>query len=88
MPIRVTDVSRHGFRISIGEREVCAWFRDFPWFEGLSIKEIATVELVSPSHLHWPELDVDLAVDSLEYPERYPLVSRSHRADGRRRDVE
>ena len=88
MPIRVTDVSRHGFRISIGEREVCAWFRDFPWFEGLSIKEISTVELISPRHLYWPELDVDLAVDSLDHPDRYPLVSRSQPGVGARHDVE
>jgi hypothetical protein len=86
--MRVTNVSRHGFRICIGEREVHASFRDFPWFEGASIREIATVELVSPRHLHWPELDVDLAVDSLQHPERYPLVSRSHLDAGSRRDLE
>ena len=88
MSIRVTNVSRHGFRICIGEREVHASFGDFPWFEGASIREISTVKLVSPRHLYWPELDIDLAADSLEHPERYPLVSRSHRAAGRRRDVE
>jgi hypothetical protein len=27
-------------------------------------------------HLFWPDLDVDLAVDSIHHPERYPLVSR------------
>ena len=76
MSIRVTNVSRHGFRIRIGEREVYASFRDFPWFKDASFREIATVELLSPRHLRWPELDIDLAVDSLDHPERYPLVSR------------
>ena len=86
--IRVTNVSRHGFRICIGEREVYASFRDFPWFEDASDREITTVELLSPRHLYWPELDVDLTVDSLDYPDRYPLVSRSHRGVGARHDVE
>jgi hypothetical protein len=34
------------------------------------------VTLPSPHHLYWPDLDIDLAVDSLDHPERYPLVSR------------
>jgi len=34
------------------------------------------VELRHPHHLHWPDLDVDLAVESIEHPERFPLVSQ------------
>ena len=75
--VEVTNVSQHGFWILIGEREMYASFKDFPWFEEASIRQLTTVELPSPHHLYWPELDVDLAVDSLDHPERYPLVSRS-----------
>lgn len=75
--VEVTNVSGHGFWIFIGEREVYASFKDFPWFEDASIRQITTVEMPGPRHLYWPELDVDLAVDSLEHPERYPLVSRA-----------
>ena len=76
--VEVTNVSQHDFWILIGDRELFASFADFPWFEQASIKEITTVELPSPHHLYWPELDIDLAVDSLDRPDRYPLVSRSH----------
>lgn len=76
MDVEVTNVSQHGFWILIGDREVFASFTDFPWFEQASIRQITTVELPSPHHLYWPELDVDLAVDSLDHPDRYPLVSR------------
>ena len=75
--VEVTNVSQHGFWILVGEREIHASFKDFPWFEEASIRQLTTVELPSPHHLYWPELDVDLAVDSLDHPERYPLVSRS-----------
>jgi hypothetical protein len=27
----------------------------------------------SPDHLRWPEFDIDLEVDSIIHPERYPL---------------
>jgi hypothetical protein len=36
------------------------------------------VELPSEQHLYWPELDVDLEVESVLHPERFPLVSRVH----------
>jgi hypothetical protein len=35
------------------------------------------VTLPSPHHLYWLELDIDLAVESVERPERYPLLSRA-----------
>jgi hypothetical protein len=51
-------------------------FKDFPWFQDASIRQLTNVELPSPNHLYWPALDIDLAVESLDHPERYPLVSR------------
>jgi hypothetical protein len=34
------------------------------------------VELPQPHHLYWPELDVDLAVESIRNPGAFPLVAR------------
>jgi hypothetical protein len=76
-PVEVTNVSRHGFWILIGELELFAPFKEFPWFKDATIGEITRVELPSPHHLYWPDLDVDLAVESLAHPERYPLVSQA-----------
>jgi hypothetical protein len=70
-------VSPHGFWLFIENHELFVAFKDFPWFENASIRETANVELPGPHHLYWPDLDVDLAVESLEHPERYPLVSRA-----------
>jgi hypothetical protein len=75
--VEVTNVSPHGFWILIGEQELFAPFKEFPWFKDASIGEITRVELPSPHHLYWPDLDVDLAVESLTHPERYPLVSKA-----------
>lgn len=77
MAVEVTNVSRHGFWLLIGESERFVSFEAFPWFREASIAELTNVELPSPHHLYWPDLDVDLAVDSLDHPERYPLVSRA-----------
>lgn len=75
--VEVTNVSPHGLWLFIGERELFVPFRDFPWFKGASIEEVTNVQLPSPHHLYWPDLDVDLAVESIEHPERYPLVSQT-----------
>jgi hypothetical protein len=60
----------------VGDRELFVTFRDFPWFKDASIAALTNVELPSPHHLYWPDLDVDLAVESIEHPEKFPLVSR------------
>lgn len=78
LAVEVTNVlSQDGFWLFIDERGFFVSFKDFPWFAQASIREIENVELPSPHHLYWPDLDVDLAVDSLDHPERYPLVSRA-----------
>jgi hypothetical protein len=79
-PVEVTNVSPHGFWLFIGEREVFLPFREFPWFRDASIGALVNVQLPSPHHLYWPELDVDLAVESIEHPERFPLVSTHPRS--------
>ena len=75
--VEVTNVSPHGFWLFVGERELFVPFKDFPWFKDASIGQISRVELPSAHHLYWPDLDIDLAVDSLRHPERYPLMSQA-----------
>jgi hypothetical protein len=78
--VEVTNVSKHGFWLLIDEKEVFLPFETFPWFREAPIGKVIHVELLSPQHLYWPELDVDLEVESVLHPERYPLVSRVHEA--------
>lgn len=75
--IEVTNISPHGFWLFINDAELFVPFNEFPWFKQASIAEITRVELPSPHHLYWPDLDIDLAVDSIHHPERYPLVSKA-----------
>jgi len=74
--VEVTNVSGHGFWLLIGETEHFLPFKEFPWFRDARIGELTDVELQSPHHLYWPQLDVDLAVESIEHSERFPLKSR------------
>jgi hypothetical protein len=74
--VEVTNVSKHGFWLLLGERELFVAFEHFPWFRHVSIGQLCNVELPHPHHLYWPDLDVDVAVESIDHPERYPLVSQ------------
>ena len=75
-PVEVTNISRHGFWVLLKDEELFLPFSGFPWFRDVSIGKILHVELPSSNHLYWPELDIDLAVDSIRHPEQFPLVSR------------
>ncbi len=72
----MTNVSKQGFWVLLGDEELFVPFADFPWFRDAPIAKLMKVERPQPHHLYWPDLDVDLAVESIRHPERFPLVAR------------
>ena len=71
----VTNISAHGVWLLAQERELFLGYQDFPWFRSATVSSISYVEEPSPGHFYWPELDVDLGLESIENPDRFPLVS-------------
>lgn len=78
----VTNVSGTGFWLLMDHEELFVAFSKFPWFRDASIGALVNVRRPAAHHLYWPDLDVDLAVESLTHPEHYPLVSRQRPAKG------
>ncbi len=77
----VTNVSTHGFWLLVDDRELFVPFEEFPWFRDAPVGKIVNVEQQGVNHLYWPDLDVDLAVESIERPAAFPLISkRSNKA--------
>ncbi|MDX2111805.1 MAG: DUF2442 domain-containing protein [Verrucomicrobiota bacterium] len=72
----VSHISIHGIWVLVGEKEYCLPFTDYPWFKSAIVSDIHEVKVVHETHLYWPALDIDLELDSLEHPERYPLRAR------------
>jgi hypothetical protein len=72
----VTNISQHGFWLFLGDRELFLPFEEFPWFVNAPVRAILNVERPQPDHLYWPDLDVDLSVESIEHPERFPLKAK------------
>ena len=75
-PVEVTNVSRHGLWLLVGDEELILPFEHFPWFRDASIEKISVVERQTADHLFWPLLDIDLSVESIRTPNAFPLVER------------
>lgn len=71
----VTHISKHGVWLLLGERELFMAFEHFPWFREASVAAVQDVQWQHARHLYWPQLDVDLSVESIEHPERFPLIA-------------
>jgi len=71
----VTQISKHGIWLLFHDQEYFLSFDDFPWFKEASVAAIQNVVLLNEHHLYWPDLDVDLAAESIAHPNRFPLIS-------------
>jgi len=75
--VEVTNVSVHGFWLLLPQGEHFVPFAEFPWFRDAPIGKLLHVTLPAPHHLYWPELDIDLAVESILDPRQFPLISKT-----------
>lgn len=79
--VEVTHISRQGIWLLSGDRELFLPFDRFPWFREAPVGKILKVLEPFPGHFYWPELDVDLGIESIDHPERFPLVARGPNGD-------
>lgn len=73
----ILNISAHGFWLLVAGREYFLGFDDFPWFRGATLAQLFKVELHHGEHLYWPDLDVDLDVERIAHPEKFPLLAQS-----------
>ena len=72
--VEVTQISSHGIWLLAKGVEYFLPYEEFQWFEKATVAQIRNVRLLHGFHLHWPDLDVDLHLDSLKNLEQYPLI--------------
>jgi len=71
----VLNVSPHGFWLLVAGAEYFLGFDEFPWFRSATIGQLFKVELSHGHHLFWPDLDVDLDLERIAHPEKFPLIA-------------
>jgi len=74
--VEVTNISSHGVWLFYNDKELFMSYDEFPWFKDQPVKSIINVEEQSPGHFYWPDIDVDLTIETIEHPERFPLKSK------------
>lgn len=72
----VTNISKHGLWLLTDHGEYFLPFSDYPWFRDAPVDHILNVEEPTPSHYRWPDLDVDLSLQIIRNPERFPLAAK------------
>jgi len=74
--VEVKDVSEEGFCLRIGGERLRVSYDEFPWFRNAPLAHVLHVTMPHADSVRWPDLDIDLAVESIRHPDHFPLVYR------------
>lgn len=74
-------INDQGILLSVCGQAYFLPYSRVPWMRDASIKEVMNVRMCGRTAIEWPALDVDLEIESLRHPERYPLVIRRNEFD-------
>ncbi|HET9114360.1 MAG TPA: DUF2442 domain-containing protein [Burkholderiales bacterium] len=77
--IEVSLISNKGFWLLVEDDELFVPYSEFPWFKHATIEQIVLIERPTKNHLYWPLLDIDLSLESIRDPDRFPLISKPGR---------
>ncbi len=77
----VLMINSQGIMIQVKGHDYFLSYNRVPWMRDAAIKSVLNVQMCGPEAIEWPDLDVDLEVDSLRHPERYPLLIKRNALD-------
>ena len=61
----VTQIDKQGIWLLIGDDESFLSFENFPAFREATVGAIHNVEFLTNNHLHWPDLGLEVSLESL-----------------------
>ena len=77
----VLMINAQGIMLSICGHDYFLSYNRIPWMQDAPIRNVLNVQMSGDEAIEWPDLDVDLEIDSLRHPERYPLVIKRNPLD-------
>ena len=72
--VAVLMINAQGMLITVQGQDYFLSYNRVPWLRDARISSVLNVRMSGPRAIEWPDLDVDLEIESLRHPERYPLV--------------
>ncbi len=76
LAVEVTHISPNGLWLLIEDEELLLTYEEFPWFRKATVGQVSRVERPTKDHLYWPELDIDLSIESIRKPSNFPLIAK------------
>ncbi len=70
----VTMINAHSILLFVGGKEYYLSYDRFPWFKNARVLDVLNVTMPDEESLRWDAIDVDLEIDSITHPERYPIT--------------
>ena len=77
----VLMINEQGIMLSVQGQDYFLSYNRVPWMRDATINEVLDVRMSGKNAIEWPKLAVDLEVDSLRHPERYPLLIKRNELD-------
>lgn len=79
--VSVLMINDKGLMLSVLGNDYFISYNRVPWMRDARISDVLNVQMSGRSAIEWPSLDVDLEIDSLKHPERFPLVMKRNELD-------
>lgn len=79
--VSVLMINSQGIMLSVLGNDYFISYNRMPWLKDARISDVLNVQMVGRSAIGWAALDVDLEIESLKHPERYPLIMKRSSLD-------
>lgn len=74
-------INSQGIMVSVLGNDYFLSYNRVPWMKDAPVRDVLNIKMEGSSAISWPGLDVDLEIDSLKHPERYPLIMKRNDLD-------
>jgi ribosomal protein S1 len=74
--VSVRSILPDGIFLAVHGKDYYLSYNRLPWFRDARISDIFNVSMMGDDAVRWETLDVDLEIESLKHPEKYPLVMK------------
>ena len=79
--VNTSVINAQGIMLSVQGHDYFISYNRIPWMQDAPIRSVLNVQMSGPEAIEWPDLDVDLEIESLRHPERYPLIIKRNALD-------
>lgn len=74
--VSVLMINAQGIMLSVQGNDYFISYNRMPWLKDARISDVLNVRMSGRSVIEWASLDIDLEIESLKHPERYPLIMK------------